>query len=129
MRLRAPILTVAAAATLASCGGGHETATTQAPAPTARVVAHVERETTAARLEVALMTNPNQRASAARCHRSTAADRAIAVRSFGGHPSRLYACVVTLGALPAATYDFALTGRCFVGHRRGANMADYGCLR
>jgi hypothetical protein len=130
MRLRAPILTIAAACVLASCGGGHATTTTATPAaPTAKLITHVERDTTAARLEVALLRNPNQQASAADCHRATAADRRIATASFGGHPRRLYACTVTLASLPAATYDFALTGRCFVGHRRGADMADYGCMR
>jgi hypothetical protein len=121
MRTRALLLTVAALA-LASCGGG--TADQPVPHP------HATTDTTAVHLAHALVDNPNNEARAAGCRPATAADRRIADASFGSHPRRLYTCDVRLGALRSGTYDFALTGRCFVGHRRGgANVADYGCLR
>ncbi|HEY6761385.1 MAG TPA: hypothetical protein VI318_17935 [Baekduia sp.] len=131
MRARASTLTALLAATvaLASCGGGGAKEATTAAAPRAELTVSIVTDSTAARLETALITNPNNAARDVRCRRATAADRRIAIASFGGHPRHLFTCTLTVGALPPATYDFMLIGGCFVGHRRGANAADYGCLR
>ncbi|WCB94721.1 hypothetical protein DSM104299_03460 [Baekduia alba] len=129
MRVRAPILTVALALPLASCGSGSDDQD-MLPTATASVIAHPVADTTVARLELAIVKNPNNEARAAQCRRATAADRRIGEVSFGGHPRRLYACVIALHALPPATYDVMVLGNgCFVGHRRTANAADYGCMR
>jgi hypothetical protein len=139
--MRARVWTVAAlaaaGAALAGCAGGSHGPQRAAPParpdpapPPARVVVRPAPDATVARLEVALMTNPNNVASAVRCRRATGADRRIATASFGGHPRRLFACAMIVGALPRATYDvMLLSGGCFVGHRRDAPVADYGCLR
>jgi hypothetical protein len=129
MRIRALPLTVAALA-LASCGGSGSAPEPHANTTGARIVVHRVTDPTATRLMRALVNNPNNEARAAGCHRATAADRRIADASFGDHPRRLYTCDVQLGALRSGTYDFALTGNCFVGHRRGgATVADYGCIQ
>src|SRR3954454_5643523 len=88
MRSRAPILTIALAGAVASCGGGTQPHT--ARPSTATVVVHTVKDTAATRLERALLTNPNNEATWARSRSATAADRASAVASFGGHPRRLF---------------------------------------
>jgi hypothetical protein len=128
---RRVLILAALAPALAGCGAGDPAPapTTPHDAPAAGVVARPAADAAVARLEVALRHNPNAEARSADCRRPTAADRRIADASFGSHPRHLFACVITLGALPPATYDIMMVGRCFVGHRRGANAADYGCLR
>jgi hypothetical protein len=130
MRAGASTLTglLAASIALASCGGGGSNETTTAAAPRPKLIVRAVTDATAARLETALITNPNNEARDVRCRRASGADRRTAIASFGGHPRHLFTCTLTVGALPPATYDFMLTGRCFVGHRRGASAADYGCL-
>lgn len=114
-------------AALAGCGGADAPAPAPPPAP--QITVRSARDAAAGRLERALEQNINNAAAGARCHRATAADRAIARRSFGGHPRHLFTCRMALRGDPPATFDLSLAGRCFVGHRRDRPIADYGCLR
>lgn len=95
-----------------------------APLPAPRVP-----PVTAAQLEQALRTNPNQEASAASCRRATRAERRRS-RVFGPTRLPLFVCSIAVSGLPAEPFVVqVLPDHCFVGVARHGHRGDMGCVR
>lgn len=84
----------------------------------------------AAQLELALRTNPNQHATVARCARpATARAQAVSRRAFASRHALTFTCQIAVNHQPAALFDVeVLHGGCFVAERRRRGQADYGCI-
>jgi hypothetical protein len=96
----------------------------------ARLAAPKAPPVTAAQLEHALRTNPNEEASAASCRRAGHADRLAARWAFGRTRRSLFVCRIAFPHVAAATYAVVLTpGRCFASASRERRHGDYGCVR
>jgi hypothetical protein len=96
----------------------------------ARLPAAKAPPVTAAQLEHALRTNPNQEASGASCRLASHADRLAARWAFGRTRRSLFVCRIAFPHFAAATYAVVLTsGRCFASASRESRQGDYGCVR
>jgi hypothetical protein len=91
-----------------------------------RVIPAVPLPVSAAQLERALRSNPDDPALAT-CHAATPADRRPG--SSFAHTRRLFVCLIALRGQRPALFDVqVLDNGCFVAERRRRGQADYGCI-